>query len=176
MKDLVIIVNEQDQELGTEEKLSAHQQGLLHRAFSIFIFNSCKQMLIHQRAHDKYHSGGLWTNACCSHPRQGEELEAAAHRRLTEELGFDCPLQWKMSFIYRIKFERDNLFEHEFDHVFFGVTDQQPQPNPAEVADIAWVELDDLYTDIARHPDKYTYWFKVALEKIKPLLNTANFF
>jgi isopentenyl-diphosphate Delta-isomerase len=171
MKEFVILVNEQDQERGKEGKLKAHQEGVLHRAFSIFIFNSYNYMLIHQRAHDKYHSGGLWTNASCSHPRPGEELEAAAHRRLQEELGFDCPLQWKTSFIYQVKFEQGNLFEHEFDHIFFGITDQQPHPNPAEVAAIAWIDREELYKAIEEHPEQYTYWFKIALEKIKPFLN-----
>jgi isopentenyl-diphosphate Delta-isomerase len=165
-KEYVILVDKHDNEIGRAEKLQAHKEGLLHRAFSIFIFNSAGDMLIHQRAHAKYHSGGLWTNACCSHPRTGETLEQAAHRRLREELGFDCPLTYKMNFIYKVKFDEDNLFEHEFDHVFFGVFDGNFIPNPDEVAAIVWVPLNKLCLDVDQHPEKYTAWFKIALKKI----------
>lgn len=174
MQDLVILVDEKDKQIGIEEKLRAHQKGLLHRAFSIFIFNSQGQMLIHKRAASKYHSGGLWTNACCSHPRPGESLEHAAHRRLHEELGIDCPLAWQISFVYKVKFDKDNLFEHELDHVFFGYTDAMPNPNPEEVDDIAWVVVSDLLNDVKKNPSKYTYWFIVALEKVAHLLPPAT--
>src|SRR3990172_8069436 len=113
MQECVILVDQNDHEIGTEEKLKAHQQGLLHRAFSIFIFNTKHEMLIHKRASQKYHSGGLWTNACCSHPRPGESLDHATHRRLQEEMGMDCALKPIFTFIYKINIQKDNLFEHE---------------------------------------------------------------
>ncbi|NDD55500.1 isopentenyl-diphosphate Delta-isomerase, partial [bacterium] len=118
MQEFVVLVDQNDQQIGVEEKLSAHRQGLLHRAFSIFLFNPEGRMLIHQRALHKYHSGGLWTNACCSHPRPGEEVADAAKRRLQEELGISCALEKQFSFIYKVHLVEDGLYEHEFDHVF----------------------------------------------------------
>lgn len=165
-KEYVILVDENDIEIGKAEKLQAHHEGLLHRAFSIFIFNKAGDMLIHQRAHSKYHSGALWTNACCSHPRPGENILDAAHRRLKEELGFDCPLRYKTYFIYKVKFDENGLFEHEFDHVFLGFFDGVIHPNPEEVASIDWVPVKKLHDDIKQNPQKYTAWFKIALEKI----------
>ncbi len=165
MNDRVILVNEHDHEVGNEEKLTAHQKGLLHRAFSIFIFNTLGKMLIHKRASGKYHSGGLWTNACCSHPRPGETLEDAVHRRLKEEFGFDCPLKKVFSFIYKAHIPQGNLTEHEYDHVFEGTYDQTPQPNPEEIEDFAWIAMDELVQDVKKHPEKYTYWFKIALKE-----------
>jgi isopentenyl-diphosphate delta-isomerase len=166
MEERIILVNEADQEIGTQEKLLAHQQGSLHRAFSIFIFNSKQEMLIHQRTSSKYHSGGLWTNACCSHQRPGENTETAAHRRLQEEMGFDCPLQKAFTFIYKVEIEKDNLFEHELDHVFIGHWDGVPHPNPTEVKNFKWVPIKTLTADVSAHPEKYTYWFKQALDKV----------
>ena len=170
MDEHVILVNEQDQVLGTEEKLKAHQKGLRHRAFSIFIFNSKKEMLIHKRALNKYHSGGLWTNACCSHPRPNEDTDKAAHRRLQEEMGFDCPLTKVFSFIYKVKIEKDNLFEYELDHVFIGTCNKTPNPNPQEVDSFLWVPIDALIADVNQHPERYTYWFKQALDKVTSML------
>src|SRR5258708_894916 len=122
MEERVILVNDQDEEIGTEEKMCAHEKGLLHRAFSIFIYNSKGEMLLQRRAKIKYHSGGLWTNACCSHPRKGETIEKAAHRRLKEEFGFDCNLKNAFSFIYQADLDK-GLKEHEFDYVLTGLYD-----------------------------------------------------
>lgn len=172
-KEYVILVDEHDNEIGIEEKLKAHQDGKLHRAFSIFTFNSKGELLLQKRATHKYHTGGLWTNTCCSHPRQGEDIIAAAHRRLEEEMGFDCPLEKAFSFIYKVRFEKDNLFEHEFDHVFIGYSDDVPQPNPEEVEAYAWVNLEQLAKDIQQHPENYTYWFLVALKKLELYLKKS---
>jgi isopentenyl-diphosphate Delta-isomerase len=166
MKARVILVDQSDRELGSEEKIKAHQEGLLHRAFSIFIFNSKCEMLIHRRALHKYHSGGLWTNACCSHPYFGESLEKAASRRLQEEMGFDCHLKLIFNFIYKAHIQKDNLIEHELDHVFFGITNQIPNPNPQEIAEIAWIPLSTLIFDVQQHPEKYTQWFVISLERV----------
>jgi isopentenyl-diphosphate delta-isomerase len=166
MTEHVILVDTNDQPLGTEEKLRAHQLGLLHRAFSIFVFNTKGELLLQQRARSKYHTGGLWTNTCCSHPRPGEDLEAAVHRRLQEEMGFDCPLTEAFSFVYRATFEDDKLIEHEFDHVFIGVSDTLPVPNPAEVGDVAYRPVDAIATDITKHPERYTYWFRQVLDRV----------
>jgi len=166
MTEHVILVDTNDRPLGTEEKLRAHQLGLLHRAFSIFVFNTKGELLLQQRAYSKYHTGGLWTNTCCSHPRPGEELEDAVHRRLQEEMGFDCPLTKAFSFVYRATFEADKLIEHEFDHVFIGVSDTLPVPNPAEVGDFAYHPIDTIATDITKHPERYTFWFKQALDRV----------
>ena len=131
-KEMVAIVDENDNEIGEEEKIKALREGKLHRAFSIFVFNSKGQMLIQKRAKEKYHSGGLWTNTCCSHPRPGEPIEKAAHRRLKEEMGFDCEIKEIFSFTYRVKFD-NNLFENEYDHAFLGKFDGKPMPNSKEV-------------------------------------------
>lgn len=161
----VILVNEQDQALGVMEKMEAHRKGLLHRAFSVFVFNSNGELLLQQRAHDKYHSAGLWTNTCCSHPRPGEDTLAAAHRRLQEEMGFDTLLEFKTSFIYNTPFD-NHLTEHEFDHVFIGVYDQAPRINPSEVADFKWVSLAHIKSDIQAHPETYTSWFKIVMHNV----------
>jgi len=164
-KQLVVLVDENDKEIGVEEKIKAHREGRLHRAFSIFIFNSKGEMLLQQRARHKYHCGGLWTNACCSHPRPGESLNDAVHRRLKEEMGFDCELKEIFSFIYYVEFD-NGLKEHEFDHVFIGLFDGEVKPNPDEVQDFKWVKIEELVKDIASNPDKYTYWFKLALPRV----------
>ena len=166
MKEFVILVDQNDQPIGTAEKMDAHRQGLLHRAFSVFIFDPQGRMLVHQRAFEKYHSGGLWTNACCSHPRPNEDVQAAAHRRLGEELGFDCPLEKQFSFIYRVELTKDGLIEHKFDHVFFGTHSGVIHHNKNEVAATAWVELDTLATDVVQNPHKYTYWFTVVFKQV----------
>ena len=162
----VILVDEKDNEIGTEEKIKAHQNGgKLHRAFSIFIFNSQGQMLIHKRAKTKYHSPGLWTNACCSHPKPGESLKEAVHRRLKEEMGFDCELEEAFSFIYKADVG-NGLTEWEFDHVFIGRFDGEPEPNPEEVDDWKWMNIDELKKDIEQNPEKYTPWFRIAFERV----------
>ena len=165
MLEQVILVDENDQEIGTEEKIVAHRSGKLHRAFSIFIFNSQRELLLQQRAKTKYHSGGLWTNTCCGHPRPGEDTEISAHRRLREEMGFDCVLKKTFDFIYQVKLN-DELFEHEFDHVFVGTSDQKPDPDPTEVEDWQWGSPDQIKNAIKENPGKYTYWFTIAFAKL----------
>ncbi len=164
MQERVILVDRLDREIGTEEKLKAHHEGKLHRAFSIFIFNAKGELLLQKRAETKYHSGGLWTNTCCSHPRLGEAYHDAARRRLNEEMGFDCELTELFSFIYYIKLE-NNLFEHELDHVFVGRYNRQPIPNPDEVDDWKWMNIDTLKRDIGENSNHYTHWFKLILNR-----------
>lgn len=147
------------------EKMEAHRQGLLHRAFSVFIFNSRGEMLLQQRAHDKYHSPGLWTNTCCSHPMPGESTSDAATRRLSEEMGLSCPLRHLFQFIYRIDFS-NGLTEHELDHVYIGITDQEPHINPEEVSDYRYIALHDLETDLRENPANYTEWFRLCVARV----------
>lgn len=161
----VILVDENDQAIGTMEKMEAHEKALLHRAFSVFIFNSKNEMLIHQRAFSKYHSGGLWTNACCSHPRENETAEQAAHRRLEEEMGFDCEINHQFSFVYKAELDQ-GLTEHEFDHVFTGIYESEINPNPEEVAAFKYISINDLKTDLSAHPERYTEWFKIAFKQL----------
>ena len=163
MKEFVVLVDQDDQKLGLMEKQQAHVAGLLHRAFSVFVFNSNGELMIQQRAASKYHSPTLWTNTCCSHPRDNETYEQAAHRRLQEEMGFDCDLEFKFSFIYKAHLEND-LTEHELDHVFIGTFDDEPNLNPEEVMAYRWVELDDLKKDMEKNPQNYTAWFKIIFE------------
>lgn len=160
----VILVDGNDREIGTEEKMKAHQEGKLHRAFSIFVFNSKGELLLQKRAKSKYHSGGLWTNTCCSHPRPGETLENSVHRRLKEEMGFDCELREIFSFKYKVKLE--NIFENEYDHVFIGKFDGKPHPNPEEVDEWKWIKLKELKNDMKKNPDKYSYWLKKSIDKV----------
>lgn len=161
----MILVNSSDHPVGSMEKMEAHEKGLLHRAFSVFVFNSNNELLLHQRAHHKYHSGGLWTNTCCSHPRVGESNSEAAHRRLQEEMGFDCPLTYAFNFTYHAKLDK-NLIEHELDHVFIGRYNGAVAPNPEEVADYRYVSLDALKSEIAEHPQRFTAWFKIAINEV----------
>jgi isopentenyl-diphosphate delta-isomerase len=163
--DKVILVDKNDQEIGSEEKLKAHQEGKLHRAFSIFIFNSKGEWLLQKRARAKYHSGGQWTNACCSHPRPGETILQAAHRRLKEEMGFDTELKEIFSFVYKVKF-KNGLWEHEFDHVLIGDFDGRPKPSPEEAEDWRWLNLAQLKRKVRKNPGQYTYWFRQVLEKV----------
>lgn len=165
MSERVILLDENNNEIGTEEKMNAHREGKLHRAFSIFVFNPKGEMLIHKRAKGKYHCEGLWTNTCCSHPRPGEITEEAVHRRLKEEMGLDCNLNEIFSFTYKIKFD-NGLFEHEHDHVFTGVFDGEPKPDPEEVEEWKWVSTKELLNDIKENPGKYTYWFKEAVNRV----------
>ena len=163
MEEFVVLVDQNDQKLGLMEKQQAHIAGLLHRAFSVFVFNSKGELMIQQRAASKYHSPTLWTNTCCSHPRDNETYEQAAHRRLEEEMGFDCELEYKFNFIYKAHLEND-LIEHELDHVFIGTFDDEPKLNPDEVMAYRWVELDDLKKDMEKNPQNYTAWFKIIFE------------
>lgn len=167
--EYVVLVNKNNQPLGTMEKMEAHERGELHRAFSVFIFNTEGQMLLQRRADEKYHSPGLWTNTVCSHPRTGEKVDEAAHRRMMEEMGFDCDIKEAFSFIYKADVG-DGLTEHEFDHVFIGTYDQKPTPNPDEVGDWKYIWPGELYADIEKHPDNYTVWFKIAVKQLKHYL------
>ncbi len=163
MTERVILVDENDNQIGTEEKMKAHELGQLHRAFSIFIYNSEGKMLLQQRAKVKYHSGGLWTNTCCSHPRDGETLNEAVHRRLVEEMGFDCEMKEEYDFIYKAVLDH-GLTEHELDHVFSGTFDGEIKPNPEEVESFKWVTLEELQKDVVENSEKYTEWFKIILK------------
>jgi isopentenyl-diphosphate Delta-isomerase len=162
----VVLVNEQDEPLGTMEKMEAHEKALLHRAFSVFIFNSKGEMLLQQRALNKYHSPGLWTNACCSHPFPEEPVQQAAVRRLNEELGFTVPLQKAFHFTYRAEFD-NGLTEHEFDHVFTGVYNGSFHLNEEEVQAIAFKSNEDIETELQTLPHQYTEWFKIAFPLLK---------
>jgi isopentenyl-diphosphate delta-isomerase len=158
----VILVDKQDNELGTMEKMEAHQKGLLHRAFSILIFNSKGEMLIQQRADSKYHSGGLWTNACCSHPRPGETIVEAGKRKLLQEMGFVCDLNFSHKFIYRVELE-NQLTEYEWDYVLIGNYDEAPTINPEEAQSWKYQSLDSIKADVYNNPDDFTTWFKLIL-------------
>ncbi len=162
-EERVILVDENDREIGTGEKIKTHIEGKLHRAFSIFVFNSKGELLLQKRARNKYHSGGLWTNTCCSHPRPGETIEKAAHRRLREEMGFDCVLKEIYSFTYQVEFEY-NLFENEYDHVLQGEFDGEPMLNPEEASDCKWIDVEKLKKDIQDNPDNYTHWLKISID------------
>lgn len=155
----VILVNNHDEQIGTIEKLAAHKQGLLHRAFSVLIFNNDGEMLIHQRANEKYHCAGLWTNTCCSHQRVGETNEQAASRRLEEEMGFTAQVKPLGSFVYYVAFD-NGLIEHEYDHVLVGKFSGIPVPNAKEVSDWKYITLKDLENEMAKRPTQFTFWFK----------------
>ena len=159
----VILVDENDNQVGLMPKLEAHQKGLLHRAFSVFIFNSKYELLLQKRASSKYHSGGLWTNTCCSHPREGEEILDAAKRRLIEEMGIDTSLRKVHDFIYKAELDND-LTEHEFDHVLYGIYNEDPIINKDEADDFKWIDMDSLNEDIKTNGNNYTIWFKIAFE------------
>jgi isopentenyl-diphosphate delta-isomerase len=162
MENHVILVDEQDQQIGTMEKLEAHQKGLLHRAVSVFIFNENHELLLQRRALGKYHSEGLWTNTCCSHPYVGESSIDAAQRRLKEEMGMECDLQPLFQFIYHAPLD-NNLVEHELDHVFIGFSDETPHLDPSEAMSFKWMSLNEIKNSILHFPDHYTEWFKIIL-------------
>ena len=164
MNEMVILVDKHDNQLGLMEKIEAHKKAVLHRAFSVFILNDNNELLIQRRALSKYHSPALWTNTCCSHPRDGESVLDAGARRLKEEMGFETNLDSLLSFIYRAKFD-NGLTEHEFDHVLFGYYNDDPSINKLEVMDWKWVNLDFLKNDIITNSDLYTIWFKIIFEK-----------
>jgi isopentenyl-diphosphate delta-isomerase len=168
--DELILVDEHDNPVGYAPKLAAHQDGgRLHRAFSIFIFNAAGEMLLQRRASGKYHFGGLWTNACCSHPRRGQSTIDAAHLRLHEEFGFDTELSEQFTFIYRATDHASGLTEHEFDHVFTGRFDGQSKPNPEEIGEWKWVRPAELMAHVKARPEAYTPWFRVAIERVVAL-------
>ncbi len=164
MAENVVLVDEHDNELGLMEKMEAHRQGMLHRAFSVFVLNSNGELLMQQRAFHKYHSGGLWTNTCCSHPRYQESTDEAAHRRMQEEMGFDCHLEKLFDFVYRAEFD-NNMVEHEFDHLYVGYSDTNPSINPDEVASWKWMSLEEIEYDLVENPDDYTEWFKIIFTR-----------
>jgi isopentenyl-diphosphate Delta-isomerase len=162
----VILVDADDVEIGTAPKLEAHRSGVLHRAFSVFILNSAGDLLLQRRAAGKYHSPGLWSNTCCGHPRPGEDTRAAAERRLYEEMGVQCEVERLGGFTYRAQFA-DGLWEHEFDHVFVGVYDGEPRPDPAEVGEWRWQEMEAVREEVHRDPRAFTAWFGLALASLR---------
>lgn len=166
MEKNVILVNENDEVMGIAGKMEAHQKGLLHRAFSIFVFNKNGDMLLQQRAMDKYHSGGLWTNACCSHPQPGEETGAAAKKRLREEMGFEIPVSKIFDFVYKSKFD-NGLTEYEFDHVFVGEYEGEVNYNTEEVMNAEYKPMSAIHDSLKKDPEKYTSWFHIAFPKIE---------
>jgi len=165
-KNYVVLVDSCNREIGIEEKIKAHKTGKLHRAFSIFVFNKNGELLLQQRAESKYHSEKLWSNTVCSHPRPGETYHRAVHRRLKEEMGFDCKLKKLFCFIYKAEF-KNGLIENEYDCVFAGRFDGRPDPNPKEIMDYKWVDIKKLRQDLKSHPKNYSVWLKIALDKMK---------
>jgi isopentenyl-diphosphate Delta-isomerase len=165
-KQEVILVTPQDEAIGVMEKMEAHQKGLLHRAFSVFIFDKKGRMLLQQRAPQKYHGAHLWTNACCSHPYMNERVEDAARRRLMEELGFTTPLQKIFSFVYKAAVEND-LIEHEYDHVFAGEYEGEITANREEVCDYAYQSMEVIKSMLIEKPEHFTTWFRIALPRIE---------
>jgi isopentenyl-diphosphate delta-isomerase len=160
----LILVDAQDRELGVKEKMQAHVEGALHRAFSVFVFDSERRLLLQKRARTKYHSGGLWSNTACGHPRPGETTVAAARRRLREEMGLDCELREAFEFVYRAELD-GSLVEHEYDHVFVGThAGEDPAPDASEVEDWRWVSMDELRRCLREEPERYSYWLKAAVE------------
>lgn len=172
-RDLVVLVNEQDKVQGEMEKMEAHKKGLLHRAFSVFIFNREGEMLLQRRALSKYHSTGLWSNACCSHPYPGETVEAGAVRRLKEELGFSVNVTSVFEFIYRATFS-NGLTEYEFDHVFVGEYNGEVQPNVSEVCDYCYKSMEDIRNLLQQHPNNFTAWLPIAFPKIEAWRSSAS--
>jgi len=163
-EEKVVLVDLQDYQLGTMGKMEAHEKGELHRAFSIFILNSNGELLLQQRALEKYHSPGLWTNACCSHQREGESNLQAGKRRLLEEMGMAVPLQELFFFIYKASFD-NGLTEHELDHVMVGYSDEDPKINTDEVAAFKWVPIDVLKKELFHNPDDFTVWFTIIFDR-----------
>jgi len=173
-EEYVILVNEDDREIGQLEKLEAHRLGLLHRAFSIVLFNEKGELLLQQRAAHKYHSPLLWTNACCSHPRPDETVLDAAHRRLKEEMGMEAKIHQGFHFIYKAKLDQ-GLTEHELDHVVFAYANQKPTINTSEVEAYKWIDLAELIQDIEKYPHAYTAWFKILMSQHLEALSKAAY-
>jgi len=171
MQPELIIVDKDDNITGYEEKMKVHQKGYLHRAFSIFVVNKKGQLMLQKRAVEKYHSGGLWANTCCSHPLKGEDLEVTVHNRLGEEMGFDCELKPIFKFIYRAELD-NNFVEYELDQVYIGFYEKDPKPNAAEVCDWKWVDIESLKIDLKESPENYVYWLKEAFPEF--YLNYKN--
>lgn len=173
MEEYVILVDKSDTKIGMMPKLMAHELALLHRAFSVFIFNDRNELMLQQRALHKYHSPGLWTNTCCSHQRDGETNIEAGRRRLIEEMGFVTELEETTSFMYKAPFD-NGLTEHEYDHILVGKYNDAPQINEEEVGDWKWMPLEDVRNDIAQNPELYTAWFKIIFEKFYEHINIGD--
>ena len=171
-REWVVLVDTEDRVLGEMEKLEAHEKGALHRAFSVFVVNEAGQLLLQQRAWSKYHSGGLWTNTCCSHPRPGESVDAAAERRLMEEMGMRCDLSPAFHFVYRSELDQ-GLVEHELDHVFIGRSSAVPVVNPEEVAGYRYADWDDVEREMAEAPERFTVWFRICFAEVRRRLEGA---
>lgn len=163
-EEKVILVNDRDEQIGLMPKMEAHEKGLLHRAFSVFVFNDRNELMLQQRAYSKYHSPGLWTNTCCSHQREGESNIEAGKRRLQEEMGFSTDLKDTISFIYKAPFD-NGLTEHEYDHILVGKFSNEPNLNPDEAAAYKWLPLEEVKEDMKVNPDIYTEWFKIIFDK-----------
>ncbi|HVU98705.1 MAG TPA: isopentenyl-diphosphate Delta-isomerase [Puia sp.] len=161
----VVLVDPDDNPVGTMDKMEAHEKGVLHRAFSVFIFDKEGRMLLQRRAFSKYHGGGLWTNACCSHPQWGEDIRSGAMERLQYEMGLRCDLTPVFHFVYKTPVE-NNLIEHELDHVLMGIADGEPHPNPQEVAGTRWAWPAELQQEIEIDPGRFTYWFRMSINKV----------
>lgn len=172
-EEFVILVDSKDNSLGKMEKMEAHRSGNLHRAFSVFVYNDIGEMMLQRRAFSKYHSPGLWTNACCSHPKPEESTIDAAHRRLMEEMGFDCKLEEIFSFIYKAEVGNE-LTEHEFDHVFTGKWNKPPELNSEEADDWKFMPIDAIRKDMIQNPSNYTVWFRIAFAEIENYLTQKN--
>ena len=173
IEEQVILVNENDEQIGLMAKLEAHEKAVLHRAFSVFIFNTENELMLQKRAAHKYHSPNLWTNTCCSHQRDGETNIEAGTRRLQDEMGFVSDLEESISFIYKAPFD-NGLTEHEFDHVMIGYYNDEPKINFDEVSDWKWMSLEDVKVDIAMHPELYTEWFKIIFDKFYEHINITK--
>ncbi|MEZ5083085.1 MAG: isopentenyl-diphosphate Delta-isomerase [Bacteroidales bacterium] len=173
-EEYVVLVDEKDNPIGKMEKQEAHIKGVLHRAFSVFVFNDKDELMLQQRALTKYHSPGRWTNTCCSHPRLSEKTEDAAHRRMVEEMGFDCDFEEVFTFIYKSDVG-GGLIEHEFDHVFFGRSELKPKINHEEVNDWKFMDMKSIREDMNKHPEHYTVWFRIAFDEVeKYLINNKS--
>ena len=166
MEENVILVDKNDTQIGLMSKLDAHKKGILHRAFSVFVLNNNNEIMLQKRAYDKYHSGGLWTNTCCSHQREGENSIEAGKRRLLEEMGFETELKIITSFIYKVEFE-NGLTEHELDYLLIGKFLKSPVINKQEVADWKWMKVELIADDIKLNPNNYTSWFKIIFDKFQ---------
>lgn len=173
MIEEVILVNENDSVVGYMEKMEAHKLGLLHRAFSVFVFNAKGELMLQKRAKSKYHSGGLWTNTCCSHPRSNETVVEAAKRRMQEEMGFVCEVEEKFSFVYKAKLDNE-LTEHEYDYVLFGNYNEAPKLNPEEAESYRFMSIDEVKKQITEHPQNYTEWFKICFPRVFELIKNKN--
>ncbi len=163
MHEYIVLVDENDNEVGFDEKYKVHKEGKLHRAFSIFVMNNKQELLLQKRAKSKYHSGGLWTNTCCSHATPNVDFQTTVHERLKFEMGLDCELKWIFKFKYQIELDNE-MIENELDNVFLGFSDSAPTPNPNEVEDWKWINIHDLKRDIQENQHLYTYWLKFAFD------------